>query len=126
MHSANSKSSEHLPPLEYPYADVALELPVRTTYQYAIPDDLRATIRKGSLVVIPVRSRQAAGCVVSLSTDKKAKSIKQILAQITPDFAVDEDLIELGKWLADYYYCGIGEALSCISFIGFHDVYLLL
>lgn len=122
MHSANSKSSEHLSPLEYPYADVALELPVRTTYQYAIPDDLRATIRKGSLVVIPVRSRQAAGCVVSLSTDKKAKSIKQILAQITPDFAVDEDLIELGKWLADYYYCGIGEALSCISFIGFHDV----
>ncbi len=122
MHSANSKSSEHLRPLEYPYADVALELPVRTTYQYAIPDDLRPMIRKGSLVVIPVRSRQAAGCVVSLSTDKKAKSIKQILAQITPDFAVDEDLIELGKWLADYYYCGIGEALSCISFIGFHDV----
>jgi primosomal protein N' (replication factor Y) len=106
----------------YPYADVALELPVRTTYQYAIPDDLRATVRKGSLVVVPVRSRRAAGCVVGLSADKKAKSIKEILAHITPDFAVDEDLIDLGKWLADYYYCGSGEALSCISFIGLHDV----
>jgi primosomal protein N' (replication factor Y) len=120
--SANNTSGQHLSPADLPYADVALELPVQTTYQYAIPDDLRATMRKGSLVVVPVRSRQAAGCVVDFSAEKKAKSIKQILAQITPDFAVDEDLITLGKWLANYYYCGIGEALSCISFIGFHDV----
>lgn len=122
MPSGNSADSKQPAEPEHAYADVALELPVRTTYQYAIPEDLRATIRKGSLVVVPVRNRQASGCVVSLSGDKKVKSIKQILAQITPDFAVDEDLIELGEWLAEYYYCGIGEALSCISFIGFHGI----
>ena len=103
------------------YADLALNLPVNQTYQYIVPPHLRETARVGSLAMAPVIKRQVAGCIVELSNEKKHERLKEIKGLLTPDFQIDAELIQLAKWISDYYFCSLGEALACVSFIGFND-----
>ncbi|MCH7475586.1 MAG: hypothetical protein IIA27_13060, partial [Gemmatimonadetes bacterium] len=36
---------------------------------------------------------------------------------------IQDDLFALGRWLSEYYWCSLGEALEAISFIGINDVH---
>ena len=111
------------------YARVAINRPLGHSYSYYIPEPLSATLHLGSLVEVPLGQSQAEGVVVDImnapGTPAKVR-IKPIARQLTPAFAIERDLIELGRWMADYYYCGLGEALATISWIGLNDVSALM
>ncbi len=82
---------------------------------------MRPAARIGSIVRVPVRGRSLPGCIVGISDEKKCASPKDIETLLTPEFTIAPDLIELACWISDYYFCSLGEALSCVSFIGFND-----
>jgi len=106
-----------------PFADVAVNRPIRPTYTYRIPPALAAWVRPGSMVRVPVRGQSAEGVVVRLSStsptpDTKLKDIAQVL---TPEYAIPPDLLKLGEWMSEYYLAGPGEALATIAFFGLTD-----
>ncbi|MCX8038236.1 MAG: primosomal protein N' [Candidatus Sumerlaeia bacterium] len=105
------------------FADVALDLPLEGTFQYRIPEPLRGQIPRGALVRVPFRNLTEIGCVVGFgdkpNTDKPIKFIAQ---RVVPDFRVDGDLLDLARWMAEYYFCPLGQTLACVSAIGLCDV----
>lgn len=110
-------------PTSLGYARVALARPLPQPYTYAVPESMRAAMRKGSLVRVPLRSDHVEGVVVDLMDQPDTRApIKPIERHLSPDFALDGELIELGRWIAHYYFCSLGEALATISMIGLNDL----
>lgn len=110
------------------FADVAFALPL-TPLTYGIPAHLAGTITAGALVEARLRGRIETGCVVAIHADEPArqrlgelKGLQPVLRRVTPEFDIDDELRELSAWISDYYMCSLGEALACVSFIGFHDL----
>ncbi len=104
------------------YARVALNRPL-DPLTYYVPESLSEQMRVGALVEVPLRNELAAGVIVDLTDEPGTKhQLKPIARRLSSDFAVENSLIDLGRWLADYYFCCLGEALACMSFIGFNDL----
>jgi primosomal protein N' (replication factor Y) len=107
----------------FEFADVVLDIPAGTTYQYRIPEPLRGQIPIGALVRVPFRNLEKTGCAVGLGDRPKIETtIKFLSHRIVPDYRVDADLLELAAWMAEYYFCPLGEAVACVSAIGLSEV----
>lgn len=105
------------------YARIAINRPLEQLYTYYIPDALSAELRIGSLVRVPLRNDVAEGVVVDIVSDPGTKAqIKPINRLLSPGYAIDQHLIDLGRWIAGYYFCSLGEALAMISIVGLNDV----
>ena len=95
------------------YADVALDRPLNRTLSYQVPGGLWAGVRIGSIVEAPLRGGTARGIVTALHAKKSFRGrIKPIARHLTPDFTLHPEEIELARWLADYYWSTLGEALA--------------
>ena len=92
-------------------ADVALPLPMRNTFAYAIPDRLAARVRPGCRVVVPFGSRLVTGVVVGLDPADAPADLKAVRALVDPEPLVDEWLLDLTHWIAERTLCSWGEAL---------------
>ena len=69
------------------YCEVALPVPLRSAFTYAIPDRLAGSIFVGSRVLVPFRNRAMTGVVVEVSSRRpdpaRVKTIKEIHASGT-------------------------------------------
>ena len=117
MNPAMTDAETPAPPFEF--ADVALDLPTRDSFQYRIPEPLRGQIPLGALVRVPFRNLEKIGCVVGLGNKPKTdKTIKFIAQRVVADFRLEPELLELAAWMSEYYFCPLGEAVACVSAIG--------
>jgi len=93
-----------------PFCNVALPVPLRATFTYAVPEDLRASVRPGCRVLVPFRKKSlvgvVVGCVEKAPTGTKSREITRVV-DILP--ALTPKLLELGQWIANYYLAPIGE-----------------
>jgi len=102
-------------PARKQFAEVAVPLPIDQTFTYRIPDKWLDRVRPGLRVAVPFGRRSLTGYVVDLRKTSELTAIKPIAA-LPDDFPVfNEDMLELTRWLADYYMCGWGEALECAA-----------
>jgi primosomal protein N' (replication factor Y) len=97
------------------YAAVAIPLAVHGTFTYAIPPDLRDSVRLGSRVEVPIGPKLSTGFVVGLvdETDvdaTKVKAIRSVLDDEEP--ALLPEIIDLCRWAAEYYIAPLGEMLK--------------
>ncbi|HUX33946.1 MAG TPA: primosomal protein N' [Gemmatimonadaceae bacterium] len=90
---------------------VALPLPLFREFTYAVPDALVPRAGVGARVVVPVRGRRAIGVVVGIAQPKAGIVAKEILA--APDDApvLDASLLDLARWMSDYYVAPLGLVL---------------
>jgi primosomal protein N' (replication factor Y) len=92
------------------FCNVALPVPLRNTFTYAIPEALRAQVQAGSRVLVPFRKKSLVGIVVELAEtappETKIREIAKVLDLIP---ALTPKLIELAHWIAGYYLAPIGE-----------------
>ena len=101
--------------MSLPFCNVALPVPLRTTFTYAIPDSLRDSVQPGSHVLVPFRNKSLVGVVVELAPhappSTKIREISKVL-----DFlpALAPKLIELGHWIAGYYLAPVGEVFRAM------------
>jgi primosomal protein N' (replication factor Y) len=99
------------------YCNVALPVPLRTTFTYAIPTPAREAIHPGSRVLVPFRRKSLVGAVTELfdelpsdvQPEIKIREITKLLDAGPP--ALTPKLIELAQWIANYYLAPIGEVL---------------
>ena len=96
--------------------NVALPLPLRTTFTYAVPETMRGTVKPGSRVLVPFRTKSLVGVVVEFAEnapeDAKVREIARVL-DIFP--ALTPKLIELANWIAHYYLAPIGDVVRAMT-----------
>jgi primosomal protein N' (replication factor Y) (superfamily II helicase) len=97
------------------FCNVALAVPLRTTFTYAVPEPLRAAVQPGVRVLVPFRKRSLVGVVVDLPerAPEKAK-IREISRVLDVIPALSPTLIELGHWIAGYYLAPVGEVFRAM------------
>src|SRR5579863_4636130 len=94
--------------------EVALPLPLRTTFTYRIPEALDESIAVGARVVVPFRNRTMLGVVVGFGDSPDGGSLKDIAEILDPVPALSTCLVELGRWISNYYLCPIGETFRAM------------
>ena len=91
------------------FVQVALPLPLFQTFTYAIEDGLSNPVRIGSRVVVPLRNDKEVGICVGVSEASPLKRKPKAVVE-SPDVepAIGASLLELCKWMADYYVVPLG------------------
>ncbi len=95
---------------------VVFLLPLRQEFTYCVPAEWEDTIGPGSRVRAPLNGRMQNGVVVECPTEHSVPPGRRILplsAVADPDLRVPCDILELTRWIADYYVSSWGEALAC-------------
>ena len=97
------------------FCNVALAVPLRNTFTYSIPGELRGQVQAGSRVLVPFRKKSLVGVVVEMAEtpppDTKIREIAKVL-DLVP--ALTPKLIELAHWIAGYYLAPIGEVFRAM------------
>jgi primosomal protein N' (replication factor Y) len=89
------------------FCDVALPVPLDMVFTYRVPAE--ATPVVGGRVLVPFRQQRLAGVLVELHDRKPSVTIKPLLNVLDTAPALDEQLLRLGRWIADYYLAPLGE-----------------
>jgi primosomal protein N' (replication factor Y) len=89
------------------FCDVALPVPLDMVFTYRVSAD--ATPVVGGRVLVPFRQQRLTGIVVELHDRKPSVAIKPVLNVLDPAPVLDEQLLRLGRWIADYYLAPLGE-----------------
>jgi len=94
-----------------PFAHVALPLPVRQTFLYRVPEALGPRAVPGAQVSVPFRGRARRGFVVALSDTCDLEKVSD-LTGVLPVPPLSAHLLELARWIAEYYLAPLGEVLA--------------
>ena len=91
--------------------DVALALPLFRTFTYRVPDGLTGSVTIGSRVVVPFRQGKEIGVIVGPGSARDGVTYKDVAD--APDDApvMDERMLALCRWIADYYVVPLGIAV---------------
>ena len=101
------------------YADVAIERGIDlspTGLTYRVPIKL-ASLAVGERVVVPLGRKKANGYVIRLHTDAPdydPAKIKPIHERAPGSIALPNDLVELARWIANYYVCPLGMVFGAM------------
>jgi len=79
--------------------------------EYVIPGDWASKIEVGSRVKVPLRSRDLLATVVALSDQATVEGARPVTAIVSPSPVLSPALLELVRWMSDYYCCSLGVAL---------------
>jgi primosomal protein N' (replication factor Y) (superfamily II helicase) len=98
-----------------PFCNVALPVPLRTTFTYAVPEPLRGMLQPGTRVLVPFRKKSMVGVVVDLAAQPPANTkIREIIKVMEFRPALTPKLIELAEWIANYYLAPVGEVFRAM------------
>src|SRR5579863_4396222 len=89
------------------FCDVALPVPLDTAFTYHIPDGMQPVV--GGRVLVPFRQQRMSGVVTALHDRAPKVQAKDVLSVLDASPVLDEQLLRLGKWIADYYLAPLGE-----------------
>src|SRR5579862_6345316 len=76
-------------------------------FSYHVPDGMEPAV--GGRVLVPFRQQRMSGIVVDLHDRKPTVQTKNVVSVLDPAPVLDEQLMRLGKWIADYYLAPLGE-----------------
>ncbi len=84
----------------------ALRLPRHLNFfEYLVPKEIENRIKIGQIVEIPFRNRKILGLIIAKQLKKTAiKKLKTINRIIEPEIILPSHLIELAKWMSNYYF----------------------
>lgn len=93
------------------FADVALPVPLRQAFTYAVPEGM--TLARGMRVVVTFRARKLVGVVVALrdAPPLAVEGVKPVLSRIDDAPIVAEPLLDLLDEAARYYLHPLGDVL---------------
>src|ERR1700735_2136927 len=89
------------------FCDVAVPVPLDMVFTCRVPADAAPVV--GGRVLVPFRQQRLTGVVVELHDRKPSVATKNIFSVIDPAPVLDDQLLRLGRWIADYYLAPLGE-----------------
>ena len=104
------------------FAEVVFNLPIKEAFTYIIPPQFLGKVSIGMRVLVPFGRRRITGYVVNL-VDKWKKNIELKNISDIPDTEpiVSTEILNLTRWIADYYQSSWGEAIRCSLPAGIDD-----
>jgi primosomal protein N' (replication factor Y) len=97
------------------YCNVALAVPLRTTFTYAVPEEMGGHVQPGSRVLVPFRKKVMVGIVVEMTTAvPEGTKIREIHRALDLIPALTPKLLELGQWIASYYLAPVGDVFRAM------------
>ena len=94
------------------YVQVAVNLPLKSVFDYAVPPQFRNRVAVGKRVWVPFRNRTIVGFVVKVSNTTGIRRTRDIKDIIDDEPILSKEMLELTRWIADYYFCSWGEAIE--------------
>jgi len=99
------------------FAQVAIPIHLRKLFTYRVPASMRVSIRVGSRVMVQLGTKSMAGYIVALlprlrtGTSLIESEIKDVQELLDVDPPLTSEVLELTRWVADYYAAPWGEVL---------------
>src|SRR5688572_31878445 len=92
---------------------IAVPVPSIGALTYRVPENLTTPV-PGARVLVPLGTRVLTGVVVSVNPDPRDPSAetKDVIDVLDTEPFLPPDVLRLVQWVAEYYACGAGEALS--------------
>jgi primosomal protein N' (replication factor Y) len=92
---------------------VAVPVPGIGALTYAVPDEFPDP-PAGARVLVPVGNRTLTGIVLSAALEPQTSTLdlKPLIDVLDAEAFLPEDVVDLAAWVADYYACGVGEAIA--------------
>ena len=101
------------------YAEVAIPLNVHQTFTYRLPESFAAKATAGCRVLVPFGKQHLTAYIVDLhetleetGQQEDGFEIKDIEELFDTESLVTAELLDLTKWIADYYYAPWGETIK--------------
>ncbi|MGC6417021.1 MAG: primosomal protein N', partial [Bradymonadia bacterium] len=95
------------------FAEIAIPVPLRTTFHYRVPPRCSQNISPGQRVLVPFGSRKMVGYCVGITDEAPqgvdAKELIRIIDEDEPTFG--PAMMSFVSFLADYYMAPIGEVM---------------
>lgn len=98
--------------------EIALPVPLRRHFDYLPPVDISpeqiTNLLPGVLIRVPFGRQELVGVLLCVKTasEQPSHKLRAALAVIDTEPALDQELLDLCLWAADYYQCAAGEALQ--------------
>jgi primosomal protein N' (replication factor Y) len=98
------------------FCDVALPVPLGSAFTYRIANGDMPVV--GGRVLVPFRQQRLSGIVVDLHERPPKVQAKNVISVLDSTPVLNEQLLKLGKWIADYYLAPLGEVLRTMLPLG--------
>jgi primosomal protein N' (replication factor Y) len=89
------------------FCNVAVAGPFDIVFTYRIPDGMEPAV--GGRVLVPFRQARTSGVVTELHDQPPTVQAKNVISVLDTAPVLDDQLLRLGKWIADYYLAPLGE-----------------
>ncbi|HYL84834.1 MAG TPA: primosomal protein N' [Candidatus Angelobacter sp.] len=97
------------------FCNVALPVPLRTTFTYQVPETMRETVQPGCRVLVPFRRKSLVGVVTEFAANApQGTNVREVTRVLDLIPALTPKLIELAHWIANYYLAPVGEVFRAM------------
>ena len=98
------------------FVEVALPTPVDRLFDYLVPEPLANKAKIGHRVTVPFGKRSVKGFVVAEKEESTLMrhQIKEIQEAPDDEPLLNKGMLNLTKWMGEYYACSWGEALQAV------------
>src|SRR5262245_19763094 len=97
------------------FAEVAVPVHVRQTFTYRLPGELALRAEPGCRVMVPFGKKFLTGFIVdlheTLQSEVDESDIKDIEELLDESPIITHEILELTRWVSDYYFAPWGECL---------------
>ncbi len=101
----------HSQPDAAEFCDVSLPVPVDRLFTYELPFSLRHRAQAGSRVLVPFGNRRLIGLILKLRHHAGSAPTREVLRLLDESPVLDQEMLRLGQWIAEYYCAPLGEVL---------------
>lgn len=97
-------------------AKVITDIALDREFEYIVPPELEKTLRCGSAVSVPFGRSFREGYILSFheTAEFSREKLKMIAGVSQRRASIPEKLIELGRWMADYYCCTLEQSIRTL------------
>src|SRR6185503_13184351 len=100
-----------MPEGAFHYCDVSLPVPLDRPFTYSLPETLRHRVKPGCRVIVPFGPRKMTGVTLRCHDDAPDVATRDALRLIDSEPVLDDELLALARWIANYYCAPLGEVL---------------
>lgn len=98
--------------MNQPLVDIALPVPIDHPFTYLVPSELQPQAKLGARVLVPFGRKLLTGIIVGFPAASPAKQLKPIRDILDATPSISAEMLDLCRWIADYYLAPIGEVLK--------------
>jgi primosomal protein N' (replication factor Y) len=104
------------------YANIVFPIPVDRSFSYLLPEEFRGRAQVGMRALAPFGKREMEGVIVELPEEPEVQELKEVMDILDHEPFFSHDMLELTRWIAEYYLSSWGEALRCATPAGINII----